>query len=162
MGDEHTTPDTTEARSLPARLRQWHTTYRPNIPLRLRGRSGLITAAYGLLVAGDIVGVAAAQADGGGGSVGSQLCGTAIASTINSVAPLAMAVVVIGGLILTYLLHAYSGFKKDPQQVKLIKDWRNRSGTTAVSAPLLGKLLEIIIGSTGMGLAGCIDIVPGI
>ncbi|EMA56469.1 hypothetical protein C451_02053 [Halococcus thailandensis JCM 13552] len=133
----------------------------------MRGR--LITAAYGLLVVANLIGVAAAQENGsggggggGGGNIGSEVCGTAITKTINGIAPIVLFVVVIGGLMLAYLLHAWAGFKKDPQQAKTIKDWRNRAGISAISAPLLGKALEIMIGIMGLGLAGCIDIVPGI
>lgn len=112
-------------------------------------------AAYGLHFAGHLVGLASAQA-------GQQLCGTPIARTINAVSPLALAIVVIGGSILGYLLHAYSGFKKDPTKVKEVKDWRNRAAFTALSAPLVGKLIEVVIEIIGFGLAGCIDIIPGI
>jgi hypothetical protein len=140
------------------RLRQWVTSHSPLSSTR-RGKGTLLTAAYALLFAGNVIGIAAAQ-DGGGG--GSAICGTAIASTVNQVVPLALSVTVFGGLILSYLLHAYAGFKKDPNKVTQIKDWRNRAGLTAVSAPLFGKMLEIVIGFTGIGLAGCIEIVPGI
>ena len=175
MGDEATTPETnaatvTEAGSVPTRLRQWITAYRNSFPSKRRMRGRLITAAYGLLVLANLIGVAAAQENGsgggggggGGGNIGSEICGTAITDTINSIAPIVLFVVVIGGLMLSYLLHAWAGFKKDPQQAKAIKDWRNRAGISAISAPLLGKALEIMIGLMGLGLAGCIDIVPGI
>ncbi|WP_206536661.1 hypothetical protein [Halococcus thailandensis] len=174
MGDDATTPETnavtvTEAGSVPSRLRQWITTYRNSLPSKRRVRGRLITAAYGLLVVANLIGVAAAQENGsggggggGGGNIGSEVCGTAITKTINGIAPIVLFVVVIGGLMLAYLLHAWAGFKKDPQQAKTIKDWRNRAGISAISAPLLGKALEIMIGIMGLGLAGCIDIVPGI
>jgi hypothetical protein len=163
---EPTTPSATE--SFSDHLRQFIAATRARLPSKLRVRGGILTAAYGLLIAMQMVGVASAQAGGGGGggggggSVGSQLCGTAISKTINSLAPVVLAIVLIGGLMLAWMLHGYSGFKKDPQKVKDVKDWRNRAGTAAVTAPLLGKALEIIIGFIGLGLAQCIDIVPAI
>jgi anti-sigma factor RsiW len=161
---EPTNPNATE--SFPDRLRQLIAATRARLPSKFRVRGGILTAAYGLLITMQMVGVASAQAGGGGGggggSVGSQLCGTAISKTINSLAPIVLAIVLIGGLMLAWMLHGYSGFKKDPQKVKDVKDWRNRAGTAAVTAPLLGKALEIIIGFIGLGLAGCIDIVPAI
>lgn len=134
-------------------------------PVSHRARGRVLTVTYALLVAGTtLVGPAAAppSGGGGGGGLGSEICGTAIATTVNKTVPLVMVVTIVGGLILGYLIHAYSGFVKDPQKVKDVKDWRNRAIITALSAPLLGKLLEIIIGFPGLGLAQCIDIVPGI
>ena len=173
MGDKATTPETnavtaTETGSVLTRLRHWISVYRTHLPSKRRVRGRLITAAYGLMVVANLVGVVAGQQSGGGGggggggNIGSEVCGTAITDTINSIAPIVLFVVVIGGLMLSYLLHAWAGFKKDPQQAKTIKDWRNRAGLSAISAPLLGKSLEIIIGLMGLGLADCIDIVPGI
>jgi hypothetical protein len=153
MGDEDTTPDTngtTDTGSVPNRLRQWFAAQRNRLPTTRRA----IVAAYALLAASSFVAPAAAQ------SLGSELCGTAIATTINELAPVVLALVIVGGLMLCYLLHAWSGMKKDPQKVQNIRQWRNRAGQTAITAPLLGKLLEIIIGFMGIGLAGCIDIVP--
>jgi hypothetical protein len=167
MGDEQNTPDPNEMGSAPNRLRRFIAAQRTRFPSKFQARGHLITAAYGLLAAINLIGVAAAQeggdgGGGGGGSIGSEVCGTAITQTINGIAPIVLFVVVIGGLMLAYLLHAWSGFKKDPQQVQNIKNWRNRAGISAISAPLLGKALEIIIGIMGLGLAGCVDIVPGI
>ena len=164
MGDDQNTLDPNERRSLANRLQRFIAAYRTRLPSKSRARGHLITAAYGLLVTVNLIGVTAAQegGGGGGGSIGSEVCGTAITQTINGIAPIVMFVVVVGGLMLAYLLHAWSGFKKDPQQVQNIKNWRNRAGISALSAPLLGKALEIIIGIMGLGLAGCIDIVPGI
>jgi hypothetical protein len=161
MGDEDTTPantnGTTDTGSVPNRLRQSFAAHRTLIPSKSRG----IAAGYALLAVVNLIGIAAAQqGGGGGGSLGSELCGTAIATTINELAPVVLGIVVLGGLMLCYLLHAWSGMKKDPQKVQNIRDWRNRAGQTAITAPLLGKLLEIIIGFMGIGLAGCIDIVP--
>lgn len=127
---------------------------------RLSLHRGLI-AGYTLLAGSYfITPVVAQDGDGGGGSVGSQICGTPIAETINELAPLVLAIVIFGGGILCYILHAYSGFKKDPNKKKEILDWRNRAGFTAVTAPLVGKFIEIAIAATGLGLAGCIDIIP--
>jgi preprotein translocase subunit SecG len=171
MGDEATTPETnavtaTETGSVLTRLRHWMSAYRNALPSKRRVCGRLITAAYGLIVVANLIGVVAGQegggGGGGGGNIGSEVCGTAITKTINGIAPIVLFVVIIGGLMLAYLLHAWAGFKKDPQQAKTIKDWRNRAGISAISAPLLGKALEIIIGIMGLGLAGCIDIVPGI
>lgn len=140
------------------RLRQWVTSHLP-VPSTLRGKGAVLTAGYAVLLGGNVIGIAAAQAGGDGGS---PICGTAIASTVNQVVPLALTVTVFGGLILSYLLHAYAGFKKDPNKVTQIKNWRNRAGLTAISAPLFGKMLEIVLGFIGLGLGGCIQIVPGI
>jgi hypothetical protein len=140
-----------------ARLRQWVAAHSP-LPSTLRGKGTVLTAGYALLVVGNVIGIAAAQAGGGD----SPICNTAIASTVNQVVPLALTVTVVGGAILSYLLHAYAGFKKDPNKVTQIKDWRNRAGLTAISAPLFGKMLEIVLGFIGLGLGGCIQIVPGI
>jgi hypothetical protein len=153
MGDEDTAThvnDTTDTGSVPNRLRQWFAAQRNRLPATRRA----IAAAYALLAASSFIGPAAAQ------SAGSQLCGTVIARTVNNLAPVILTVVIVGGLMLCYLLHAWSGMKKDPQKVQNIRNWRNRAGQTALTAPLLGKLLEIIIGFMGIGLAGCIDIVP--
>lgn len=152
MGDEDTTPanGTTDTGNTPNRLRQWLAVQRNRLPTTRRA----IVAAYALLAASSFVGSAAAQ------SLGSELCGTVIATTINELAPVVLGIVVLGGLMLCYMLHAWSGMKKDPQKVQNIREWRNRAGQTAITAPLLGKLLEIIIGFMGIGLAGCIDIVP--
>ncbi len=125
----------------------------------LRLRKSLI-AGYALLAGQYLIHPVVAQDGGNGGSVGSEICGTPIAETINALAPLTLAVVIFGGGILCYILHAYAGFKKDPQKVKDVKDWRNRAGFTAITAPLVGKFIEIALAATGLGLASCIDIIP--
>ena len=166
MGDDRIHPDQsdeqTDTGSTAARLNQHISAFRTRFPSKRRMRGRLITAAYGLMVVANLIGVVAGQQGGGGGNIGNEVCGTAITETINGIAPIVLFVVVIGGLMLSYLLHAWAGFKKDPQQAKTIKDWRNRAGLSAISAPLLGKTLEIMIGIMGLGLADCIDIVPGI
>jgi phosphotransferase system glucose/maltose/N-acetylglucosamine-specific IIC component len=163
MGDTSTTPDatdSTETGNVPHRLRRWIGAHQHRLPTKRR----LVAVAYGLFALASFIGITAAQqgggGGGGGGSVGSQLCGTVIAQTVNQLAPIILGVVIVGGLMLGYTLHAWSGFKKDPQKVQNIRDWRNRAITSAITAPLLGKLLELVIGFMGIGLAGCIDIVP--
>jgi preprotein translocase subunit SecG len=166
MGDNSTTPDApkpTEIRSVPHRLWRRVNAHRNRFPTKRR----VVAAAYSLFALINLIGVTVAQQGGGGGgggsgggTVGSQLCGTAIAQTVNQLAPVVLGVVIVGGLMLGYTLHAWSGFKKDPQKVQNIRDWRNRAITSAITAPLLGKLLELVIGFMGIGLAGCIDIVP--
>lgn len=165
MGANSNTPDATEPTDtdrVSNRFRQWVAAYWNRLPTKRR----VIAAAYGLLAATTLIGVAAAQetqggdGGGGGGSLGTELCGTSIAQTINQLAPVVLGIVVIGGMMLGYLLHAWSGFKKDPSKVQNIRDWRNRAITSAITAPLLGKLLEIVIGFMGIGMASCIDIVP--
>jgi hypothetical protein len=164
MGDNSTAPDATdptETGNVLHRLRRWVSTLQNRLPTKHR----LVAVAYGLFTLASFIGITAAQQSGGGGgggggTVGSQLCGTAIAQTVNQLAPVVLGVVIVGGLMLGYTLHAWSGFKKDPQKVQNIRDWRNRAITSAITAPLLGKLLELVIGFMGIGLAGCIDIVP--
>ena len=150
-----TSTETPEPEGIVDRLRHWGASHLSVVTPWSDGAG--LAAVYALLIAGNMVGLAAAQSGGGG----SDLCDTQIVSTVNQLSPLVLTLTVGGGLILCYLLHSYSGLKKDPQKVKEIKDWRNRAGMTAISAPLLGKLLEIIIGFTGFGVGECLDIVPG-
>lgn len=92
--------------------------------------------------------------------VGSGICGTPLAETINQAAPLIVGVLMIGGAILSYILHNAAAFPKDPQSVNAIKDWRNRAGFASVTTPLFAVVMEMFIGFTGVGLANCVDIVP--
>lgn len=92
--------------------------------------------------------------------VGSGVCGTPLADTINQAAPLIVGVLMIGGAILSYILHNASAFPKNPQSVQEIKDWRNRAAFASVTTPLFALMMELFIGFTGVGLAGCIDLVP--
>ena len=92
--------------------------------------------------------------------VGSGVCGTPLADTINQAAPLIVGVLMIGGAILSYILHNASAFPKKPQTVQEIKDWRNRAAFASVTTPLFALMMELFIGFTGVGLAGCIDLVP--
>lgn len=132
--------------------------------LRASRPATTIVHRYGLTILGTtmvllIAGVAPAAAQASG-SVGSQLCGTPIAQTINRVVPLAIAVLMTVGLVLAYLLHAGSGLAKSTEQVRFYRNWRNRAGMSAVTAPLVGYLLEMVLGFTGVGMAGCVDLVP--
>jgi hypothetical protein len=92
--------------------------------------------------------------------VGSDICGTPLADTINQAAPLIVGILMIGGAILSYILHNASAFPKDPQSVQAIKDWRNRAAFASITTPLFALVMELFIGFTGVGLAGCIDLVP--
>ena len=100
------------------------------------------------------IGTAAAQ------TVGGSLCGTPIADFINSAAPLVVALAMIVGTVFAYLMHSRAGLARDAEQAQFYLDWRNRAGYTAVTAPLLAFLLEMMIGFTGTGVAGCIELVP--
>lgn len=94
------------------------------------------------------------------GPVGSDICGTPLANTINQAAPLIVGLLMIGGAILSYILHNASGFPKDPQVVQSVKNWRNRAAFASVTTPLFAVVMEMFIGFTGVGLANCVDIVP--
>ncbi|MFH5801565.1 hypothetical protein [Haladaptatus sp. CMAA 1911] len=93
-------------------------------------------------------------------TIGSDLCGTPLARTINFAAPLAVGITMIASSILAYVLHNAAAFPKDPQSVQSIKAWRNRAVYAAVTTPLFAFVLDLLIRSTGVGLAGCVDIVP--
>ena len=93
-------------------------------------------------------------------TVGSSLCGTPIANFINSAAPLIVALAMVVGTIFAYVMHTRAGFASDTEQARFYIEWRNRAGYTAVTAPLLAFLLEMMIGFTGTGVASCIDLVP--
>ncbi|WP_254547372.1 hypothetical protein [Halomarina pelagica] len=92
--------------------------------------------------------------------VGSGICGTPLANTINQAAPLVVGILMIGGAILSYVLHNAAGFPKDPQAVQAIKNWRNRAAFASVTTPLFALIMQMFIGFTGVGLANCVDIVP--
>ena len=93
-------------------------------------------------------------------TVGSSLCGTPIANFINSAAPLIVALAMVVGTVFAYVMHTRAGFAGDTEQARFYIDWRNRAGYTAVTAPLLAFLLEMMIGFTGTGVASCINLVP--
>ena len=110
----------------------------------------------GLTLAGTVVALstpAAAQA-------GSGICGTPLADTINQAAPLIVGMLMIGGAILSYILHNASAFPKNPQAVQEIKDWRNRAAFASITTPLFALVMQLFIGFTGTDLATCVDLVP--
>ena len=92
--------------------------------------------------------------------VGSGICGTPLAQTINQAAPLVVGTLMIGAAILSYILHTAAGFPKDPQTVQSLKNWRNRAGMSAVTTPLFAVVIEMFIGFTGTSIASCVSIVP--
>ena len=92
--------------------------------------------------------------------VGSGICGTPLAETINQAAPLVVGTLMIGAAILSYILHTASGFPKDPQTVQALKDWRNRAGMSSITTPLFAVVIEMFIGFTGTSVANCVSIVP--
>ena len=121
-----------------------------------RIRRRVVTIGFALVVSVPVViGPAAAQ-----GTVGSSLCGTPIANFINSAAPLVVALAMIVGTVFAYLMHSRAGLARDAEQAQFYLDWRNRAGYTAITAPLLAFLLQMMIGFTGTGVDACIDLVP--
>lgn len=92
--------------------------------------------------------------------VGSGICGTPLAETINQAAPLVVGTLMIGAAILSYILHTAAAFPKDPQSVQALKNWRNRAGLSAITTPLFAVLIEIFIGFTGTSVANCVSLVP--
>lgn len=109
-----------------------------------------------VLLIGGTIPVAAQSSE----PVGSGICGTPLANMINQAAPLVVGVLMIGGTILSYILHNLSAFYKDPQKVQETKDWRNRAAFTSITTPLFALMIELFIGFTGANLANCVDIVP--
>ena len=101
------------------------------------------------------VGPAAAQSE-----VGNTLCGTPIADFINGVVPLVVGLAMIVGAVFAAFMHARAGVARDAEQARFYLDWRNRSGYTAVTAPLLAFMIQMLIGFTGTGVASCINLVP--
>ena len=100
-------------------------------------------------------GPAAAQSE-----VGTTLCGTPIAEFINGVVPLVVGLAMIVGAVLAAFMHARAGVARDAEQARFYLDWRNRAGYTAVTAPLLAFIIEMLIGFTGTGVTDCINLVP--
>ncbi|WP_245756983.1 hypothetical protein [Halogranum rubrum] len=92
--------------------------------------------------------------------VGSGVCGTPIAETINQAAPLIVGTLMIGASILAYILHTAAAFPKDPQSVQTLKNWRNRAATSAITTPLFAVVIEMFIGFTGTSISDCISLVP--
>ena len=101
------------------------------------------------------VGPATAQSE-----VGTTLCGTPIAEFINGVVPLVVGLAMIVGAVLAAFMHARAGVARDAEQARFYLDWRNRAGYTAVTAPLLAFIIEMLIGFTGTGVTDCINLVP--
>ncbi|WP_227376368.1 hypothetical protein [Haladaptatus halobius] len=66
----------------------------------------------------------------------------------------------IASAILAYVFHNASAFPKKPQSVEAIKGWRNRAAYATVTTPLFAVVLDLLIRSTGVDIAGCVDIVP--
>lgn len=93
-------------------------------------------------------------------TVGQELCGTPIADFINSSIPLVVALVIIVGTVFAFLLHVRAGVARDAEQARFYFDWRNRAAYTAVTAPLLAFLLQMLLGFTGTGISDCINLVP--
>ena len=110
-------------------------------------------AMAGLVSAGVYAAPAAAQ-------VGDGVCGSPLAETVNSAVPLVIGILMVLGAVLTYVLHNYSGLKRDPQAIQDIKDWRNRAGMTTVTTPILAWAIVEFVGFTGVQFAECISISP--
>jgi hypothetical protein len=66
----------------------------------------------------------------------------------------------IVGAVFAAFMHARAGVARDAEQARFYLDWRNRSGYTAVTAPLLAFIIQMLIGFTGTGVASCINLVP--
>ncbi|WP_433623510.1 hypothetical protein [Halomicrococcus sp. NG-SE-24] len=92
--------------------------------------------------------------------VGSGICGTPLADTVNYAAPLFIGITMIASAILAYILHNAAAFPKKPQTIGSVKGWRNRAAFATVTTPLFAVVIEQLIGATGVGLASCVDIVP--
>lgn len=107
------------------------------------------------LVTQPLIGTAAAQTQ-----VGKALCGTPIATFINGSVPLVVSLAMIVGAVFAAFMHARAGVAADAEQARFYMDWRNRAGYTAVTAPLLAFLIQMLIGMTGTGIAECINLVP--
>jgi hypothetical protein len=100
-----------------------------------------------------VVGQVAAQA-------ASDLCGTPIESMLNEFGPLVIGALIIAGAFVSMVAHGMAGLHKDPDTVRFYRKWRNRSALTAVTVPVVGYFIEVALGLVGVGLAGCIDLVP--
>jgi len=118
-------------------------------------RIGLRAVFVGALSLTWFVVPAAAQSE-----VGDTLCGTPIAEFINGIVPLVVSLAMIVGAVFAAFMHARAGVARDAEQARFYLDWRNRAGYTAVTAPLLAFLIQMVIGLTGTGIASCIDLVP--
>ncbi|SEP27152.1 hypothetical protein SAMN04487948_13015 [Halogranum amylolyticum] len=92
--------------------------------------------------------------------VGSGICGTPLAETVNQAAPLIVGTLMIGASILAYILHTAAAFPRDPQSVQTIKNWRNRAAISAITTPLFAFVIEMFIGFTGTSISNCVSLVP--
>lgn len=113
--------------------------------LRTLGVSAVATTA--------VVGVAQAQSSSG-------ICASPFAQTMNTGVPLAVGILMACAIVLAYLLNIYAGLKRDPNKAQEIKDWRNRSGLTAVSTPILAWIIVRLAEASGYTVASCITLVP--
>ena len=93
-------------------------------------------------------------------SAGSDLCGTPIEAALNEFGPIIISALIIIGAFVAMIAHGMSGLHKDPDTVRFYRKWRNRAGLTAVTTPVVGYFIEVALGIVGVGLAGCIEIVP--
>lgn len=105
-------------------------------------------------------GIAALSSPVSAQSAGSQLCGTPVEAALNEFGPLIISALVVIGAFVAMIAHGMSGLHKDPDTVRFYRKWRNRSALTAVTVPVVGYFIEVALGIVGVGLAGCIDIVP--
>jgi hypothetical protein len=105
-------------------------------------------------------GIAALSSPVSAQSAGSDLCGTPIESALNEFGPLIISALIIVGAFVAMVAHGMSGLHKDPDTVRFYRKWRNRAGLTAVTTPVVGYFIEVALGIVGVGLAGCIEIVP--
>lgn len=121
-------------------------------PPRTGFRRILLVACFSSI---SLIGIASAQSQ-----VGAALCGTPIANFINSVVPLVVSLAMIVGAIIAAFMHARSGVASDAEQARFYLEWRNRASYTAITAPLLAFLIQMMIGFTGTGISSCIDLVP--
>lgn len=92
--------------------------------------------------------------------IGSEICGTPLAQTVNQAAPLIVGTLMIGAAILAYILHTAAAFPKDPQSVQTFKNWRNRAAISAITTPLFAFVIEMFIGFTGTSISNCVSLVP--
>lgn len=102
-----------------------------------------------------LVGTVSAQTQ-----VGDGVCGSPFATTLNQGAPLAVGILMAAAAVLAYLLHTYSGMKRDPQAVQEVKEWRNRSAAAVITTPIFAWALIQFLGFTGVGIADCIQLSP--
>ncbi|WP_435156821.1 hypothetical protein [Haladaptatus sp. DFWS20] len=113
-----------------------------------------------ILLVGTVFAIAAVSPASAQQTIGSDICGTPLADTVNFAAPLFIGILMIASAILAYVLHNASAFPKNPQSVESIKGWRNRAAFATVTTPLFAVVIDLLIRSTGVGIAGCVNIIP--